>query len=155
MWKTVRASSRTTRINESPAVVSRVPCVSIAEPLVVGRAERVERRRLVVDGRSACEVGRVRAVVAGAYRVMAAAPHVHNEGRKVAPRRSERRPRVPSVGTGARGVVARIRRVPRDVQCVSHRVSTVASNGLNRAREGRHVSSRAGVVVARSRSVSP
>lgn len=65
---------------------------------VAGEEMRVAREKRDV-------LGRGRVVLDDAKGVMVRARRVHNEGRKVEPRRSERRYHVPSVGAGARGVM--------------------------------------------------
>jgi hypothetical protein len=83
--------------------------------------------------------------------VAAAAPDVQNEGRKVKPRRSERRPRVPDVGVRVRGVGARTLWVMSDVPRVSYGESGVWDDASKVARDGQHVRAEARVVVSRSR----
>lgn len=95
-----------TRCKEGWGVVIRASRVSIAERLVIDGEEWGAWRGPEAQGRGERGVERARAVIGGVRGVAAAAPDVHNEGRKVGPRRSERRPQGPEVSAGERVVAA-------------------------------------------------
>lgn len=124
------------QIDDSTDVVIGDQLVSISALLVGEGGQRGARRRRVVRSRSTRRLDRARDMDDEASGVAAAAPRVHNEGRTVEPRRSERRYHVPNVGAAARGVVARGLWVPKNVSWVSDGVWSVSDGAPGLAREG-------------------
>lgn len=125
------------------AVVVRGVYLTISELLVGSGGQHGTARRRVVHDQGKRRVEAAREVVVEARGVAAAAPLVHNEGRSVEPRRSERRYHVPSVGSGARGVAGQGRRVSAEAPWVS-------DGGPGLAREVQRMTARVRRVVARS-----
>jgi hypothetical protein len=135
------------RSNSAEKVLLSGLRVSFSELLVGDGEKHVVRRGRVVPTREKGRVGEASDVIGKACGVAAEAVIVHNEGRAVEPRRSERWYHVPSVVPAARGVVAGARGL-------SDRVPSLAKEAWWVPHEGRPVGVGSRRVTVRRRGVS-
>ena len=117
-------------------------CVSFSEMIVCNGGGDVARQRRIVRTRERRRVREASEVADAACCVAPGVAVVHHEGLGVSPRSTERRYHVHSVVPGARGVVARDRRVMEAVRWMVKRVSCLPEDARWLPHEGWRVAPR-------------